>query len=216
MTTDGERREAAPPTGDADDPGPAAADDGDGADVPDWDDEYVDRVSDRVMFNYDLEKDVTVRGEPFTLEGELRMESHKQFIHPAITYGHQHAYEHLFLTARGPVRVSDLERFVDLGHALADAWVDADEEHYATDFTFVAVTDDVPDDVREYVASFEDRTLLKYGYHGHYEVHLAVVDPGSEDLVVSRNADVADALRTWEPIESNAGLVSRLKRRLFG
>jgi hypothetical protein len=213
MTTDEERREAAPPTGDADDQDATAAD---GADVPDWDDEYVDRVSDRVMFNYDLEKDVAVQGEPFTLKGELRMESHKQFIHPSITYGHQHAYEHLFLTERGPIRVSDLERFVDLGHALADEWVDADEEHYATDFTFVAVTDDIPDDVREYVASFEDRTLLKYGYHGHYEIHLAVVDPGSEDLVVSRNADVTDAVRTWEPIESSSGLVSRLKRRLFG
>jgi hypothetical protein len=186
------------------------------AEVPDWDDEYVDRVSDRLMFNYDLEKDVSVRGERFTLAGELRIESHKQFFHPAITYGHQHAYEHLFLTERGPVRVTDLERFVALGHDLADDRVNADEEHYATDFTFVALTDEITDNVRTHVASFEDRTLLKYGYHGHYEVHLAVVAPDREDLVVSRNADVADALRTWAPIESDPGLVARLKRRLFG
>jgi hypothetical protein len=186
------------------------------ADVPDWDDEYVDRVSDRIMFNYDLERDVSVRGEPFTLQGELRIESHKQFFHPAITYGHQHAYEHLFLTERGPVRVSDLERFATLGHDLADEWVDADEEHYATDFTFVAVTEEITDDVRSHVESFEDRELIKYGYHGHYEIHLAVVAPDREELVVSRNADVSDALRTWEPIEPDRGLVERLKRRLFG
>ena len=168
------------------------------------------------MFNYDLEKDVSVRGEPFTLQGELRIESHKQFFHPAITYGHQQAYEHLFLTARGPVRVSDLERFAALGHDLADEWVDPDEEHYATDFTFVAVTDEITDDVRSHVESFSDRELLKYGYHGHYEVHLAVVAPDREELVVSRNADVADAVRTWAPIESDPGFVARLKRRLFG
>ncbi|WP_152039584.1 hypothetical protein [Salinigranum salinum] len=185
-------------------------------DVPDWDDEYVDRVSGRIMFNYDLEKGVSVRGEPFTLRGELRIESHKQFFHPAITYGHQHAYEHLFLTERGPVRVSDLERFVGLGHDLADEWVDADEEHYATDFTFVAVTDEISDDVRSHVEAFEDRELIKYGYHGHYEIHLAVVAPDREELVVSRNADVSDALRTWEPIEPDRGFVERLKRRLFG
>jgi hypothetical protein len=193
-----------------------ADDDATPADVPDWDDEYVDRVSDRIMFNYDLERDVSVRGEPFTLQGELRIESHKQFFHPAITYGHQHAYEHLFLTERGPVRVSDLERFATLGHDLADEWVDADEEHYATDFTFVAVTEEITDDVRSHVESFEDRELIKYGYHGHYEIHLAVVAPDREELVVSRNADVSDALRTWEPIEPDRGLVERLKRRLFG
>jgi hypothetical protein len=186
------------------------------ADVPDWDDEYVDRVSDRIMFNYDLEKDVSIGGEPFTLRGELRIESHKQFFHPAITYGHQQSYEHLFLTARGPVRVSDLERFAELGHDLADAWIDADEEHYGTDFTFVAVTDEIPDDVRAHVGSFAERELIKYGYHGHYEIHLAVVAPDAEDLVVSTNADVADALRVWAPIESEPGLVARLKRRLFG
>jgi hypothetical protein len=205
-----------PPTATTDE---GTADGGDGtgpADVPDWDDEYVDRVSDRIMFNYDLEKDVTVEGEPFTLQGELRIESHKQFFHPAITYGHQHSYEHLFVRERGPVRVSDFERFAALGHDLADEWVDADEEHYATDFTFVAVTDDITGAVRSHVESFEDRTLLKYGYHGHYEVHLAVVAPESEDLVVSRNADVADALRTWESIDSDPGFVTRLKRRLFG
>ncbi|AUV83699.1 hypothetical protein C2R22_20305 [Salinigranum rubrum] len=225
MTTDEERAGETASTGDVDEPdapespvdgaeaGPESADD---ADVPAWDDEYVDRVSDRIMFNYDLEKDVTVRGEPFTLRGELRMESHKQFFHPAITYGHQHAYEHLFLTERGPVRVSDIDRFVDLGHTLADEWVDADEEHYATDFTFVAVADAISDDVRDRVASFEERTLLRYGYNGHYEIHLAVVAPEDEDLVVSRNADVVDAIRTWEPIESDAGFVSRLKQRLFG
>jgi hypothetical protein len=168
------------------------------------------------MFNYDLEQDVSVRGEPFTLRGELRIESHKQFFHPAITYGHQHAYEHLFLTERGPVRVSDLERFAALGRDLADEWVDADEEHYATDFTFVAVTDEISDEVRSHVDSFEDRELIKYGYHGHYEIHLAVVAPDREELVVSRNADVSDALRTWEPIEPDRGLVERLKRRLFG
>jgi hypothetical protein len=186
------------------------------ADVPDWDDEYVDRVSDRLMFNYDLERDVSVRGEPFTLRGELRIESHKQFFHPAITYGHQRAYEHLFVTGRGPVRVSDLERFAALGHDLADEWVHADEEHYATDFTFVALTDEIPDDVRAHVESFADRELIRYGYHGHYEIHLAVVAPDREDLVVSRNADVVDALRVWEPIESDPGLVARLRRRLFG
>jgi hypothetical protein len=195
---------------------PADAEDATPEDVPDWDDEYVDRVSDRIMFNYDLEKDVTIEGESFALRGELRIESHKQFFHPAITYGHQQAYEHLFLTERGPVRVSDLERFVDLGHTLADEWVDPDEEHYATDFTFVAVTDEIPDAVRSHVASFEDRELLKYGYHGHYEIHLAVVAPDREDLVVSPNADVTDALRIWAPIEPDPGFVARLKRRLFG
>jgi hypothetical protein len=195
---------------------PDAGTDPGAVDVPDWDDEYVDRVSDRLMFNYDLEKDVSVRGEPFTLRGELRIESHKQFFHPAITYGYQHAYEHLFLTDRGPVRVTDVERFVSLAHELAEDVVDADEEHYGTDFTFVAVTDSVPDAVRSFVENFEDRTLLKYGYHGHYEVHLAVVAPDREDLVVSQNADVGDAVRTWEPIDADDGFVARLKRRLFG
>jgi hypothetical protein len=214
MTTEGDQP-SAPSTPSGADTG-ADSDDATPEDVPDWDDEYVDRVSDRIMFNYDLEKDVSVRGEPFTLRGELRIESHKQFFHPAITYGHQQAYEHLFLTERGPVRVSDLERFVALGHDLADEWIDPDEEHYGTDFTFVAVTDEITDDVNSYVASFSDRELLKYGYHGHYEIHLAVVAPDREELVVSRNADVADALRTWAPIESDPGFVARLKRRLFG
>jgi len=184
--------------------------------VPVWEDEYVDRVSDRLMFNYDLEKDQRVRGEPFTLTGTLRMESHKQFLHPSIRYGHHETMEHLFVQRRDGVRVSDLERLVSLGHDLADERVEADEEHFGTDFTFVVLAPEIPGDVREFVADFKDRTLLKYGYYGRYEIHLLVVAPESETMVGSRNADIQDAFRLWEPLERDRGLVARLKRRLLG
>jgi hypothetical protein len=186
------------------------------AEVPVWEDEYVDRVSDRLMFNYDLEKDERVRDETFTLFGTLRLQSHKQFLHPSIRYGHHEAMEHLFVQRRDRVAVGDLERLVSFAHDLADEWVEADEEHYGTDFSFVVLVPEIPDDVREFVADFKDRTLLTYGYHGRYEIHLLVVAPDREEMVVSRNADVGDAFRLWEPLERDLGLVARLKRRLLG
>jgi hypothetical protein len=186
-------------------------------DVPEWDDEYVDRVSDRLMFNYDLERDHRADGETFDLYGRLEIHSQKQFFHPAITYGHYVSFEHLFLRRVEAVRVTDLTRLVDLGTALAERWIDADEEHYATEFTFVLVASDIPEDVREFVAGFAEREMLKYGYNGHYELHLAVVAPDREAVVTSRRADVGPALTVWEPIETErSGPIERLKRRLLG
>jgi hypothetical protein len=185
-------------------------------DVPVWEDEYVDRVSDRLMFNYDLDKDHRVRGETFTLKGTLRMESRKSFLHPSITYGHHESREHLFVQRADRVRVADVERLVSFGHDLADEWIEADEEHLSTEFTFAVVAADIPDDVAEFVSGFKDRTLLKYGYYGHYEINLLVVAPESEALVGSRNVEIQDAFRLWEPIERDPGLVARLKRRLLG
>ncbi|MFB6123790.1 MAG: hypothetical protein ABEJ78_10070 [Haloferacaceae archaeon] len=194
-----------------------ATDDAGVEDVPVWEDEYVDRVSDRLMFNYDLERDRRVRGETFTLYGRLEMESRKQFFHPSITYGHHELYEHLLTARRDRVTVADLERLVDLGHDLADDWVDADEEHYSTEFTFAVVVPDVSDDVRSFVSGFSDRTLLKYGYNGHYEIHLVVAAPDREDVVASANADVDEAFRTWDTIEEEVhGPLARLKRRFLG
>ena len=185
-------------------------------DVPDWGDEYVDRVSDRLMFNYDLEKDYRVRGESFTLYGALRLESRKQFFHPALSYGRHESAEHLFVRRVERTRRSDLERLVDLGHDLAAEWITADEEHFSTDFTFAVVVESFDDEVREFVAGFHDRTLLKYGYYGHYEVNLLVVAPETEKLAASKNADIADAFRLWEPDETErTGLFSRLAG-LFG
>jgi hypothetical protein len=186
-------------------------------DVPEWDDEYVDRVSDRLMFNYDLERDFRVDGEAFDLYGRLEIHTRKKFFHPAITYGHHASFEHLFLRRADGVRVSELDRLVDLAADLSNRWVEADEEHYATEFTFVVVVPEIPADVRDFVASFSDRTMLKYGYNGYYETHLAVVAPEQEAVVTSERADVGEALTVWEPIDSTApGPLERLKRRLLG
>ncbi|MFB6131617.1 MAG: hypothetical protein ABEJ28_12445 [Salinigranum sp.] len=185
-------------------------------DVPDWEDEYLDRVSDRLMFNYDLEKDRRVDGERFDLYGQLRIESQKQFIHRSINFANYHVEEHLFAERVPSVSRADLERRVEFAHALADEWVQADEEHQGTDFTFVFVAPEISDSVRSFVGGFSDRTLLKFGYYGHYEVNLAAVAPDEEVIVASKNADVARAFALWaDPgAESTPGLLARLLRRL--
>jgi hypothetical protein len=185
--------------------------------VPVWaDDEYLDRVSDRLMFSYDLERDYAVRGHSFPMYGELRIENQKQFLHPALNYADHETREHLFARRAGEPTVADLERLVDLGHDLADEWVDADEEHYETNFTFVVVADTISDAVRSFVSGFRDRTLLKYGYYGCYEVNLVVVAPDDEDGVASQEADVLQAFALWGDVDTpDEGFFSRLAKRFW-
>lgn len=184
--------------------------------VPDWDDEYLDRVSDRLMYNYDLEKHHRAGGQRWALYGEMRVRSQKQFFHPALSYADHEAEEYLFARRESTPTVAGLERLVDLGHDLADEHVVADEEHFGTDFTFVLVADELPDDSREFVDGFRDRTLLKFGYHGHYEVNLVVVVPEKETHVASEAADVAEAFTLWDDVTTpEEGFLSRFARRFW-
>jgi len=184
--------------------------------VPTWDDEYFDRVSDRLMYSYDLDRDVTVRGEPFDLRGELRVRNQKQFLHPALSYADHESREHVFARRVDRPTVADLDRLVELGHDLAEDWIEADEEHFETNVTFVLVADAIPEDVRSHVSGFRERTLLKFGYHGHYEIHLLVVAPEREDLVASEEADLSEAFRLWEAVEPEPeGFFSRLAKRFW-
>ena len=186
-------------------------------DAPDWEDKYIDRVADRLVFNYDLDKDVTVRGERFTLYGRLTVESQKHFLHPSLSYANHGSVEYLFCRRGSGVTVAECERLVALGHELADEWIDADEEHYSTDFTFVLLVPEVPDDVRAFVSGFRDRTLLKFGFYGHYEINLVVVAPSAEAVVASQEAHVQQAFRLWDPIGTGTdepGLFGSLVRRL--
>jgi hypothetical protein len=176
---------------------------------PEWDDEYVDRVADSLQFNYDLASDERVRGTRFPLYARLEMDTHKQFLHPAISFGHQYSYQHLYVDRRPRVTVEELEALVSLGHELADG-IDADEEHRSTEYTFAVVVDDLPPDAESFVAGHSDRTMLKYGYHGHYEVHLVVAVPG-ERRVVDSGVHVADAFRLWDDGEDASGLLGRLR-----
>jgi hypothetical protein len=178
--------------------------------VPDWDDEYLDRVSDRLMFNYDLDRDTVVHGERFPMTGTLEVHSRKQFFHPALSYGHHESEEYLFVQRLARPTVADLERLAELGHRIADERVVADEEHFSTDVTFVVVAEDLPEDAAAFVGDHKDRTLLKYGYYGHYEVNLAVVVPDAERLVRSPAADTAEAFALWEPLTEERGLLGRL------
>lgn len=183
--------------------------------VPVWEDGYVDRVSDRLMHNYDLEKDVVVHGERFTLYGRMEIHNQKHMFHPAISFAHHDLHEHLFARRHRIVDVDELRRLVELGHALADEWVEADENHYSTDFTFAAIVPEIPDGVGSFVESFKDRNLLKLGYHGHYEINLLVVAPDREAIVASPGADVRLAFALWESIEtSDPGLLDLILRRL--
>lgn len=184
-------------------------------DIPEWDDQYLSRVSDRLMFNYDLEKDYTVRGERFGLYGQMRMSSEKHFFHPAIRFAYHESTEHLFAKRVTPLTVRDLERFSELGHDLADDWIEPDEQHFSTEFTFVAITESISDPVREFTASYRDRNLIKLGFYGHYEIHLIVVAPDDDDIVASEEAGVEEAFRLWDPIErEEPGLFQLITRRL--
>jgi len=181
--------------------------------VPDWNDEFVDRVSDRLMHNYDLEKDRTVRGHRFTLYGELAIERRKQFLHPSLTYGDHQETQHLFVTRTDSISPADVKRFSELGERLAEEWIEPDEEHFGTEFVFGVLAQEIPAEVNEFVTGFESRTLLKYGYHGHYEIRLFVVAPDHESAVASPGTDVVRAFRLWNDGEREAspGVFDRLR-----
>ncbi|SDX69616.1 hypothetical protein [Halopenitus persicus] len=175
---------------------PAAVDDD--PDRPQVADEYLRRVADRLRHSYDLETDRAVRGERFDLYGHLAMESQKQFLHRSINWANHETEEHVFARRQDRLTPSTLDRFVDLGHELAADWIDPDETHQATEFTFVVVVPEITDDVRSFVGGFRDRTLLAFGYYGHYEVNLAVVAPDREAAVASELADVVEAFAFWD------------------
>jgi hypothetical protein len=184
--------------------------------VPDYDDEYLDRVSDRLMYSYDLDRDVVVDGERFDMTAEMRVRNQKQFLHPALSYADHDLMEFVFARRVATPSVDGVERLVEFAHGVADARVDAHEEHYGTDITVVLVADRIPDEVAEFVAGFRDRTLLKFGYYGHYEVNLVVVAPDREALVASENADTAAAFRLWERVDSpDEGFFSRFAKRFW-
>jgi len=185
--------------------------------VPDWpDDPYLDRVSDRLMYNYDLTKDGRDGGERWDLSAEMRVLNQKQFFHPALSYGDHESEEYVFARRVTTPTVGELERLVELGHDLADERVRANEEHYRTDFTFVLVVEAIPDRVRSFVDGFRERELLKFGYYGHYEVNLVVVDPAAQEAVASEAADVAEAFRLWEDVSTDEeGFLSRFAKRFW-
>ncbi|GGL47937.1 hypothetical protein [Halocalculus aciditolerans] len=189
---------------------------------PEWDDPYFDEVAERLQYHYDLERDYDLADyetawREWELYGKLDLERRKYFFHPKLSYGHHDTDEHLFARRVDAVTTDDLDALVDLGHRLADEWIVADERHYSTEFTFVLVAPGLPDDVAAYVDGFRDRTLLKYGYYGHYEVNLAVVAPDENAFVASEQAEVAAAFRTWEPLgEPDRGLFGRIADAIFG
>lgn len=179
--------------------------------VPVWEDEYLDRVSDRLFQRYDLERDYEAGGERFELYGRMEVHTQKHFLHPSVSYAHHESVDHLFASRREDVTVGDLEALVDLGHDLAGEWIDPDPEHYGTSFSFVLVVPELPESVREFVGGFSERELLKFGYHGHYEVHLAVAAPPEEAYVDSADTDIGRAFALWAPAtEEKPGLFERL------
>ena len=181
--------------------------------VPDWDDEYVDRVSDRLLHSYDLQQDRTVQGRRFTLYGQLSIRRHKQFLHPSVTYGDHQRTKHLLVQRLDDVSVTDMERLSALSETLAEEWIDPDVEHFGTDFVFGVVVPEIPADIRQFVSSFESRTLLRYGYHGHYTTRLFAVAPDREASVASPNTDVVQAFRLWDDgeRERSQGVLQRLR-----
>ena len=185
------------------------------ADLPSWDDDYLQEVAERLKFNYDLERDYAVRRHDFEMYGRLYVQSQKQFLHQSLNWANYETVEHLFVRRADGVSTADLDALVELGHDLADDWIEPDEEHQGTDFTFVLVVPDIPEEVRSYVDGFRDRTLLKYGYYGAYEVNLAVVAPDREAAVGSSEADVTTAFELWRDLDAEpSGLLGRLRALL--
>lgn len=184
-------------------------------DVPVWEDEYLETVSNRLLFNYDLEKDFQVRGESFEMYAHMEIHSEKHFFHPALSFAHHESHEHLLVRRIDRLDERELDRLIELGHDIAGDWIDPDEEHYSTEITFVLIAPEIPDTVGSRVSNLDERTLLKYGYNGHYEVNVLAVAPEENELVANDSVDVIEAFRTWEPIERDEpGLLGLIARRL--
>ena len=178
--------------------------------VPRWNDDYFDRVALRLTHHYDLERDFDVDGNRFPMYGRLHVLHERHVIHQSVTFAEHRAEEHVFVDEITTPTVGDLERLSALGERLADEWIDADEDHYSTDFSFVVVARNLADDVATFVEGYSNRTLLKYGYYGHTEVNLVVVVPDEETSVASATADVEQAFRVWEPIvKTEPGRIGR-------
>jgi hypothetical protein len=190
----------------------------DALDLPEWDDDYFGRVAERLVYNFDLETDVSAGGEPFDLGGELRIEREKHFLHPSMNYANHESHEYLYARRQDSVTVADLERLADLGSDLAEDRFELHDEHFSTDVTFVLIVPEVSSDVADFVEGFSGRTLVRWGFQGHYEINLVVVAPATETLVASENADVGRAFRTWQPMEAveNRGLLRRIAQKLRG
>lgn len=172
-------------------------------DIPRWDDEYLTAVARRLWSHYDLERDHRVAGESFDLYGRLQIETERHAFHPTVRFARHHSNEHLFVRREPRPRVETLEALESVGETIADEWIDADEHHFSTDFTFVVVATEIPDAVGDFVEQYRNRALIRFGYYGHYEINLVVVAPDRERLVSSGAAGVAEAFRTWQPLERN-------------
>lgn len=169
-------------------------------DVPVWQENYLDAVGVRLMHYYSLEKDVRIDGQHFELFGEMNVLHERHAFHPALSFAHHKADEYVFATRIDHPDVQDFKRFISLGEQLATEWIDRDENHYSTDFSFAVACSEISDSVRSFVSSYKNRNLLKFGYFGHYEINLIVIDSARKESVASRNADVEQAFRVWEPI----------------
>ena len=168
--------------------------------VPVWDDEYLDAVAGRLFNHYDLEREYTVAGERFPLYGELRVRHERHALHPSLTFAHHESREHVFVTELPEPTGADIDRLEAVGEQLRDDWIVPDETHHGTEFTFVIVADTLSPTVRDRIADYSNRTLIKFGYHGHYEISFLGVVPEQHTSVASPAADIEQAFRVWEPI----------------
>lgn len=186
--------------------------------IPTWENAYLDRVANRLMFNYDLQQDTHVEGHTFNLTAEMRIESKKHFFHPSLRYANHEAHEYIFVQQHQAPSVAYFKRLVELGHELADKqeYLDPDEEHFGTDFTFVVIANLIENAVDEFVGDFRDRTLLKFGYYGHYEINLIVVAPDDEIATASKKAESVAAFALWRDMDgqNSDGILSRVRSQL--
>ncbi len=151
--------------------------------------------------------DHRLRGERWDLYGEMRV-LNRNSLPPGASYGDDESEE-----SSTPVASTGRRRRTEAtgrtGSRPCDERVSGNEEHYRTDFTFVLVADEIPDEVRSFVEGQRERTLLKYGYYGHYEVNLGVVAPDEQDAVAGEAADVVEAFVLWEDVtQPDEGVLS--------
>ncbi len=178
---------------------------------PTWDDHYLDELAARLAHSYDLQKDRQINSRSFPLYGYLELHRQKQVLHPALSFAHHQLYEHVLVTTTDTISQQTVSDLVELGHTLADEWIDPGEEHYSTEFSFGVVTDHIPKAVTTAVSTIDERTMLKYGFNGHYDINIIVVAPEQEALIANDTADIAEAFRHWPPADASpGGLFDRL------
>lgn len=152
-------------------------------------DEYIDIISEKLTYNYNVEKEKDLNGTMFDLHAICNVNNSKFIGSKKIVVYAYDNNSYIYVKNFKTLSIEDVRNVLDANAEKLLTSTQVDSEHMSTHYTIVFVTESsLPSELKNFIKKYRKQKSYAFGFKGWSSIGVVLVSLGENEIVYNKDA----------------------------